>query len=137
MKKYLYVCSIFEQTILANSAFNELNLLDVNRGGQNFSSTDVIKFLETFGADGGKVKPLSTEYCLNFTEFLSSVLNSVMMFSNLTDAEIKKLKTKAKGLITFKLNPLNYSKQKFVLEIINTIINAKYDFNLFIISENV
>lgn len=137
MKKYLYVCSIFEQTILASSAFNELNLLDVNRGGQNYSASNVVKCLETFGADGGKVKPLSTEHCSDFNEFLSKVLNSVMMFSDLTDAEIKKFKSKVKGLVTFKLDPLNYSKQKFVLEIINTIIDAKYNFNLFIISENV
>ncbi len=137
MKKYLYICSLFEQTLQESSAYNELNLLDVNRGGENFDSSNVINVLSNHVADGGKVKPLSVEYCADCNNFIKQVLNCVMMFSNLLDDELKLFNKKLKGLVTFKLDPLNYSKQKFVLEIINAIIQAKYNCNLFVISENV
>lgn len=136
MKKYLYYCSVLESLLTQSSTFQELNLLDVNRGGQNFEVNQVLGVLKNHAADGGAVKPLSTQYAADFESFFKQVLNSVMCFSNLSDLELKKYMARLKGLITFRVDPLNFSKQKLILEVTNTIINAKYNFNLFVISDN-
>ena len=136
MKKYLYYCSVLESLLTQSSTFQELNLLDVNRGGQNFEVNQVLGVLKNHAADGGAVKPLSTQYVADFESFFKQVLNSVMFFSNLSDLELKKYRARLKGLITFRVDPLNFSKQKLILEVTNTIINAKYNFKLFVISDN-
>lgn len=132
MIKYLYFCKVMEQHLLESNIFNDLNMLDVARGGQDFSSKDLIDYMSTNAFDGG-MQPLSVFKFEDFNEFLNCYFNVIMSYSNLTDFEFNNLKSKLKSYATIKVGVKNYSKQLYLLEIANAVLNAKYEFSAFTI----
>lgn len=130
MEKYLYFCNILEQMLTENNIFNELNLLDVKRGGHNADANYIINFMATNYFDGG-IQPLKGFKFTDINEFLKFYFSAISTYSNFTESEFESLKKKVKYYVTVEVSAENYSKQSYLLEIANTILFAKYGLNLF------
>ncbi len=135
MEKYLYFCNILEQMLTESNAFNELNLLDVNRGGNNTDSNYIINFMANNYFDGG-IKPFKSFEFSDMNEFLEFYFKAISSYSNYNKSEFESLKNKIKTYTTIKVSNNNYSKQLYLLEIANTILFAKYGLNLFNIKKD-
>lgn len=125
MIRFSYFANWFETSLLElGNAYNGVNNLDIENGGDGFSYSQMLETLRSTAAKdevvAGQTFPKS-----DMKTFISNILNAMYSYSN-------KMDTKKEGenvpvpYAHFEINEKYYGKQKLLMEVAKTICETKF-----------
>jgi len=130
-KDFMEFVKIVRESVLSSTDIHEnINLLDIKHGGQDFSSNEFLNVLNSYSANDNPEFEGKTFKIYDMDEFIKVFMDCLL--SATIFAKEKRIKSLLQmPFATFETKNANYGKQRGLLELANTIAEKKYGYNIF------